>query len=132
MNISELSEEIRLLLDQHERFKSFWVNIWTEVIGEWLMLKESMERKAWELESEYDEEKLAIERDKWLRYWELKDIPTKITDKAVDSLIKKEYMEKEINQNALKTQSDLLLDTAKNIELYTNTIKLNIRTTTNI
>lgn len=41
-------------------------------------------------------------------------------------------MEKEINQNVLKTQSDLLLDTAKNIELYTNTIKLNIRTTTNI
>ena len=65
MRIEELSKEIKDLLDQHERFKSFWVNIWTEVIGEWLMLKESMERKAWELESEYDEEKLAIDRDKW-------------------------------------------------------------------
>ena len=123
---------IEQMLEQHERFKEMWVIMTPEIIHEWLCLKEEMERKAIELESEYDEEKITLERDSWLRYTELKDIPTKITDKAVDSIIKKEYMEKEINQNALKTQSDLLLDTAKNIELYTNTIKLNIRTTTNI
>ena len=132
MNISELSEEIRLLLDQHERFKSFWVNIWTEVIGEWLMLKESMERKAWELESEYDEEKLAIDRDKWLRYWELKDIPTKITDKAVESILVKELYDRNQVQIRRKNVAKLLRDTAKNIENYTNNSKLNIRTTTNI
>lgn len=120
------------MLEQHEIFKEIWVWMWVETIFEWLKLKEEMERKAWELRSEYAENKIRLDKDKAIRYSEIKNIPEKITDKAVDSLIKKEYMEKEINQNVLKTQSDLLLDTAKNIELYTNTIKLNIRTTTNI
>ena len=123
---------IEQMLEQHEIFKEIWVWMWVETIFEWLKLKEEMERKAWELRSEYAENKIRLDKDKAIRYSEIKNIPEKITDKAVDSLIKKEYMEKEINQNDLKTQSDLLLDTAKNIELYTNTIKLNIRTTTNI
>lgn len=123
---------IEQMLEQHEIFKEIWVWMWVETIFEWLKLKEEMERKAWELRSEYAENKIRLDKDKAIRYSEIKNIPEKITDKAVDSLIKKEYMDKEINQNALKTQSDLLLDTAKNIELYTNTIKLNIRTTTNI
>lgn len=123
---------IEQMLEQHEIFKEIWVWMWVETIFEWLKLKEEMERKAWELRSEYAENKIRLDKDKAIRYSEIKNIPEKITDKAVDSLIKKEYMEKEINQNVLKTQSDLLLDTAKNIELYTNTIKLNIRTTTNI
>lgn len=123
---------IEQMLEQHEMFKEIWVWMWVETIFEWLKLKEEMERKAWELRSEYAENKIRLDKDKGIRYSEMKNIPEKITDKAVDSLIKKEFMEKEINQNALKTQSDLLLDTAKNIELYTNTIKLNIRTTTNI
>jgi len=123
---------IEQMLEQHEMFKEIWVGMWVETIFEWLKLKEEMERKAWELRSEYAENKIRLDKDKGIRYSEMKNIPEKITDKAVDSLIKKEFMEKEINQNALKTQSDLLLDTAKNIELYTNTIKLNIRTTTNI
>jgi hypothetical protein len=96
------------------------------------MLKESMERKAWELESEYDEEKLAIDRDKWLRYWELKDIPTKITDKAVESILVKELYDRNVIQVRRKNVAKLLRDTAKNIENYTNNSKLNIRTTTNI
>ena len=96
------------------------------------MLKESMERKAWELESEYDEEKLAIDRDKWLRYWELKDIPTKITDKAVESILVKELYDRNQIQIRRKNIAKLLRDTAKNIENYTNNSKLNIRTTTNI
>jgi hypothetical protein len=96
------------------------------------MLKESMERKAWELESEYDEEKLAIDRDKWLRYWELKDIPTKITDKAVESILVKELYDRNQIQIRRKNVAKLLRDTAKNIENYTNNSKLNIRTTTNI
>lgn len=123
---------IEEMLEQHEIFKEIWVWMWVETIFEWLKLKEEMERKAWELRSEYAENKIRLDKDKAIRYSEIKNIPEKITDKAVDSLIKKEYMEKEINQNVLKAQSDLLLDTAKNIELYTNTIKLNIRTTTNI
>lgn len=123
---------IEEMLEQHEIFKEIGVWMWVETIFEWLKLKEEMERKAWELRSEYAENKIRLDKDKAIRYSEIKNIPEKITDKAVDSLIKKEYMDKEINQNVLKTQSDLLLDTAKNIELYTNTIKLNIRTTTNI
>ena len=132
MRIEDLSKEIKDLLDQHERFKSFWVNIWTEVIWEWLCLKEKMERVAWELESEYDEEKLTIDRDKWLRYWELKDIPTKITDKAVESILVKELYDRNKIQLSRKNVAKLLRDTAKNIENYTMNSKLHIRTTASI
>ena len=132
MRIEDLSKEIKDLLDQHERFKSFWVNIWTEVIWEWLCLKEKMERVAWELESEFDEEKLTIDRDKWDRYTALKDIPTKITDKAVDSIIVKEMYDRNQVQAHRKNVIKLLYKLAENIEHYTNNIKLNIRTTSNI
>ena len=106
--------------------------MWVETIFEWIKLKEEMERKAWELRSQFRENKIVMDKDKWVRYAELKNIPEKITDKAIESIIKQEVNEKELNQNALQTQYELLLDTAKNIELYTNTVKLNIKTQTNI
>jgi len=58
---------IEQMLEQHERFKEMWVIMNPEIIHEWLCLKEEMERKAIELESEYDEEKITLERDSWLR-----------------------------------------------------------------
>jgi hypothetical protein len=91
-----------------------------------------MERKAIELESEYDEEKITLERDSWLRYTELKDIPTKITDKAVESIISKEMYDRKLVQVERKKIAKQLNKVAENIEHYTNNIKLNIRTTTNI
>ena len=123
---------IEEMLREHEVFKEIWIAMWVESIYEWLKLKEEMEIKPLELKSEYAESKIRLDKDKAIKYTELKSIPEKITDKAVDSIIKKEFMDKEINQNVLKTQAELLLDTAKNIELYTNTVKLNIKTQTNI
>ena len=123
---------IEQMLEQHERFKEMWVIMTPEIIHEWLCLKEEMERKAIELESEYDEEKITLERDSWLRYTELKDIPTKITDKAVDSIISKEMYDRKLVQVERKKIAKQLNKVAENIEHYTNNIKLNIRTTTNI
>ena len=123
---------IEEMLEQHERFKEMWVIMNPEIIHEWLCLKEEMERKAIELESEYDEEKITLERDSWLRYTELKDIPTKITDKAVESIISKEMYDRKLVQVERKKIAKQLNKVAENIEHYTNNIKLNIRTTTNI
>lgn len=123
---------IEEMLEQHERFKEMWVMMTPEIIHEWLCLKEEMERKAIELESEYDEEKITLERDSWLRYTELKDIPTKITDKAVESIISKEMYDRKLVQVERKKIAKQLNKVAENIEHYTNNIKLNIRTTTNI
>ena len=128
-------EEMRTIeemLREHEVYKEIWLAMWVETIFEWIKLKEEMERKAWELRSQFRENKIVMDKDKWVRYAELKNIPEKITDKAIESIIKQEVNEKELNQNALQTQYELLLDTAKNIELYTNTVKLNIKTQTNI
>ena len=128
-------EEMRTIeemLEQHERFKEMWVIMTPEIIHEWICLKEEMERKAIELESEYDEEKITIDRDKWDRYTALKDIPTKITDKAVDSIIVKEMYDRNQVQAHRKNVIKLLYKLAENIEHYTNNIKLNIRTTSNI
>lgn len=123
---------IEEMLEQHERFKEMWVIMNPDIIHEWLCLKEEMERKAIELESEYDEEKITLERDSWLRYTELKDIPTKITDKAVESIISKEMYDRKLVQVERKKIAKQLNKVAENIEHYTNNIKLNIRTTTNI
>lgn len=123
---------IEQMLEQHERFKEMWVIMNPEIIHEWLCLKEEMERKAIELESEYDEEKITLERDSWLRYTELKDIPTKITDKAVESIISKEMYDRKLVQVERKKIAKQLNKVAENIEHYTNNIKLNIRTTTNL
>lgn len=123
---------IEEMLEQHERFKEMWVMMTPEIIHEWLCLKEEMERKAIELESEYDEEKITLERDSWLRYTELKDIPTKITDKAVESIISKEMYDRKLVQVERKKIAKQLNKVAENIEHYTNNIKLNIRTTTNL
>ena len=123
---------IEEMLREHEVYKEIWLAMWVETIFEWIKLKEEMERKAWELRSQFRENKIVMDKDKWVRYAELKNIPEKITDKAIESIIKQEVNEKELNQNALQTQYELLLDTAKNIELYTNTVKLNIKTQTNI
>ena len=128
----EQMRTIEEMLEQHERFKEMWVIMNPEIIHEWLCLKEEMERKAIELESEYDEEKITLERDSWLRYTELKDIPTKITDKAVESIISKEMYDRKLVQVERKKIAKQLNKVAENIEHYTNNIKLNIRTTTNI
>lgn len=123
---------IEEMLREHEVYKEIWLAMWVETIFEWIKLKEEMERKAWELRSQFRENKILMDKDKWVRYAELKNIPEKITDKAIDSIVKQEMNEKELNQNALQTQYELLLDTAKNIELYTNTVKLNIKTQSSI
>ena len=129
---TKIMRTIEEMLREHEVYKEIWLAMWVETIFEWIKLKEEMERKAWELRSQFRENKIVMDKDKWVRYAELKNIPEKITDKAIESIIKQEVNEKELNQNALQTQYELLLDTAKNIELYTNTVKLNIKTQTNI
>ena len=129
MKVEELAEDIREMLEENERFKDLWVCIWTDTIHEWIRLKWRFERKARELESEYDEEKIAIRVAEWDKYFELKDMPTKITDKAVQYLIDKALKDRYEIQARRKNIANLLRDEAKNIEHYMNDSKLEIKTT---
>lgn len=120
------------LIKKHEYYKSLGISMWVDEIYERIKLKEDMELKAWEMESLYSENKIRLEKDKAVRGAELKSWAEKVTEKTVDGILKQEFMEKDLEQNALQTGYKLLLKVAKNIELYTNIVKLNIKTTTNI
>ena len=119
------------LLDKHEQLKALWFNVGIEVLWEWQENKEKMELLAWELDSQYRENKVTIKKNKWIRATELK-LWAKVTDKMTENKISEEFYETDLKQEALITQYKLLLTTADNAQEYINIIKLNIKTNTNI
>ena len=119
------------LLDKHEQLKALWINVGVETVWEWQENKEKMELLAWELDSQYRENKVTIKKNKWIRSTMLK-VEKKVSDKMVDNMISEEFYETDLKQEALVTQYKLLLTTADNAQEYINIIKLNIKTNTNI
>ena len=119
------------LLQKHEQLKALWFNVGIEVLWEWIENKEKMELLAWELDSQYRENKVTIKKNKWIRATELK-LWSKVTDKMTENKISEEFYETDLKQEALITQYKLLLTTADNAQEYINIIKLNIKTNTNI
>lgn len=119
------------LLQKHEQLKALWINVGVETVWEWQENKEKMELLAWELDSQYRENKVTIKKNKWIRSTMLK-VEKKVSDKMVDNMISEEFYETDLKQEALVTQYKLLLTTADNAQEYINIIKLNIKTNTNI
>ena len=119
------------LLQKHEQLKALWINVGVETVWEWQENKEKMELLAWELDSQYRENKVTIKKNKWIRATELK-LWAKVTDKMTENKISEEFYETDLKQEALITQYKLLLTTADNAQEYINIIKLNIKTNTNI
>ena len=119
------------LLSKHEQLKALWINVGVETVWEWQENKEKMELLAWELDSQYRENKVTIKKNKWIRSTMLK-VEKKVSDKMVDNMISEEFYETDLKQEALVTQYKLLLTTADNAQEYINIIKLNIKTNTNI
>lgn len=117
---------------KHEQLKALWYNVWIETLWEWIDHKAELLAKAWELDSEYRENKITLKRDKGMRSMELKHGKEKKTDKMVEWIISDEFYDKDIKQETLVTMYKLLLDKADNAQEYINVIKLNIKTYTNI
>lgn len=117
---------------KHEQLKALWYNVWIETLWEWIDHKAELLAKAWELDSEYRENKVTLKRDKGMRSMELKHGKEKKTDKMVEWIISDEFYDKDIKQETLVTMYKLLLDKADNAQEYINVIKLNIKTYTNI
>ena len=120
------------LIKKHEQLKALWYNVWIETLWEWIDHKADLLAKAWELDSEYRENKVTLKRDKGMRGMELKHGKEKKTDKMVEWIISDEFYDRDIKQETLATMYKLLLDKADNAQEYINVIKLNIKTYTNI
>jgi len=120
------------LTKKHEQLKALWYNVWIETLWEWIDHKAELLAKAWELDSEYRENKVTLKRDKGMRSMELKHGKEKRTDKMVEWIISDEFYDRDIHQETLATMYKLLLDKADNAQEYINVIKLNIKTYTNI
>lgn len=120
------------LTKKHEQLKALWYNVWIETLWERIDHKAELLAKAWELDSEYRENKVTLKRDKGMRSMELKHGKEKRTDKMVEWIISDEFYDRDIHQETLATMYKLLLDKADNAQEYINVIKLNIKTYTNI
>lgn len=120
------------LIKKHEKLKALGFNVWIETLWEWIDHKAELLAKAWELDSEYRENKVTLKRDKGMRSMELKHGKEKRTDKMVEWIISDEFYDRDIHQETLATMYKLLLDKADNAQEYINVIKLNIKTYTNI
>ena len=90
------------LIKKHEQLKALGYNVWIETLWEWIDHKAELLAKAWELDSEYRENKVTLKRDKGMRSMELKHGKEKITDKMVEWIISDEFYEKDIHQAKYK------------------------------
>lgn len=120
------------LIKKHEQLKALGYMVWVEVLWEWIENKEAMELKAWELDSQFRENKISLKKEKGKRSMELKYSKEKVTDKMVEWKLTEEFYDRDIEQETLATMYKLLLTTAENAQEYINLIKLNIKTNTNI
>lgn len=97
----------------------------------WIELKETMKRRAIELKSEIIETKAQLDKDKGIRFLSLKsqldDDGKKLTEKAIDSMLRVEFEKRDADYNALGKYRELLIECAENVLEYVNVVKLNIK-----
>ena len=120
------------LTKKHEQLKALWYNVWIETLWEWIDHKAELLAKAWEIDSQYRENKVTIKKDKWKRGMELKFWEKKMTEKMIEWQISDEFYLRDLKQEELSVIYQWLLDKADNAQEYINVIKLNIKTYTNI
>ena len=97
----------------------------------WIELKETMKRRAIELKSEIIEAKQQLDKDKGVRFLLLKsqldDDGKKLTEKAIDSMLRVEFEKRDADYNALGKYRELLIECAENVLEYVNVVKLNLK-----
>ena len=97
----------------------------------WIELKEQMKFRVIELKSQAIETKAQLEKDKGVRFLSLKsqvdDDGKKLTEKAIDSMLRVEFQERDAELNALSKYRELLIECAENVLEYVNVVKLNLK-----
>lgn len=123
--------KIQKLLDKNEEYKKKWLQLTEDDLFNRLVLQDEMITESSKLKSKYLEEKLLSDKEKALRSIELKATKDEswkgITEKVVDSIIRKEFYEKDLDQLATKATYELLYQRAQTITEYINIVKMNNR-----
>lgn len=125
-----MNEKITQLIARHEAFKQKWLMLNNDDLFNWVMLQDEMISLSSNLKSEYNENEIRLKVEKGKRMIELKtlldDNGKKLhTESTADWTLRAEFLDKDIQQNALKTSYELLYQTAQLITEYINIIKLN-------
>lgn len=129
--MEEFTKAIQELIDQHEAFKLKWLDLTVPDMFKWIELKETMKCRAIELKSQIIETKAKIDKDKGVRFLLLKgqtdEEGKKLTEKAIDSMLRVEFEERDSEYNALGKYRELLIECAENVLEYVNVVKLNLK-----
>lgn len=125
-----MNEKIEHLMARHEAFKQKWLMLNNDDLFNWVMLQDEMISLSSNLKSEYNENEINLKVEKGKRMIELKaqlDQNGKkvYTESTADGTLRAEFLEKDIQQNTLKTSYELLFQKAQLITEYINIIKLN-------
>lgn len=126
-----MEKEIQQLIDQHEAFKLKWDELKVPDLEKWLELKESMKFRAIELKSQLLEMKQQLDKDKGVRFLLLKsqtdDDGKRLTEKAIDSMVRVEFEDRDKEYNALVKYRELLIECSENVLEYINLAKLRFK-----
>jgi hypothetical protein len=122
--------KIEELFEQNEHFKQKWLQLSDDDLFTWLQLQDEMITQSSNMKSEYYENKLRLDVEKWKRMIELKaeldeNWKKKYTESTADWQIKQEFLDKDIRQLELKTMYELLFQKAQTINEYINIVKMN-------
>lgn len=123
---------IKEIIDKYESFKKKWLKLNEQDMFDRLSLQDLIQDKVIEMKSEYLEEKLAFDRDYWLRLIELKDQKDlewkkRYTDTTAKAVVDDEFYERELDLITKKASYELLMNKASNIVEYINVIKLAVK-----
>ena len=123
-------EIINNMIQRHENFKQKGLMLTNDDLFDWMCLQDEMITISSNLKSEYAENKIRMDAEKWQRMIELKleldeNWKKVYTDSTANSKIDNEYMDEDIEQATRKVQYELLYSKAQTITEFINIVKLN-------
>lgn len=123
-------EIINNMIQRHENFKQKGLMLTNDDLFDWMCLQDEMITISSNLKSEYAENKIRMDAEKWQRMIELKleldeNWKKVYTDATATSKIDNEYMDEDIEQATRKVQYELLYSKAQTITEFINIVKLN-------
>ena len=118
------------MIQRHENFKQKGLMLTNDDLFDWMCLQDEMITISSNLKSEYAENKIRMDAEKWQRMIELKleldeNWKKVYTDSTANSKIDNEYMDEDIEQATRKVQYELLYSKAQTITEFINIVKLN-------
>lgn len=129
--MKDLEKLFQELKDKHEAFKLKWMDLREEDMFEWIKTKEAIKVLAIELKSEIRETKSEIDKDKKLRFldlkWQTDEDWKKLTEKAIEWIMTPEFKERDDGLIALWKYQELLCEFAENVIEYINVVKMKLK-----